>query len=198
MLSVMRSVIGVTLIFAVACEVRAQPISLIVSAPPGAQPQFSPDLFTGIPGESILLNATIINVSQSPVTVAAKAHGVIAVEAIWIAPLRRDPERPRPALQLVPAQRAVFFYLDPNILASRALVTLSPQERIQFPILAVEKLNLVPGQPYTKMIYTPPGPGEYIFRFSYTYAGPDDNGGSPFPNVYHGTVTSPMMSVRVE
>src|ERR1700747_2285918 len=53
--------LSASITFAVACEVRAQPISLIVSAPSGAQPQFSPDLFTGVPGRRILLNATIIN-----------------------------------------------------------------------------------------------------------------------------------------
>jgi hypothetical protein len=145
-----------------------------------------------------LLNATITNVSQSPTTVSATAHGVIAVESIFVLPLRPTSEGPLPALPLTPVRQVVSFYDDPNYLASSALVTLAPQASIQFPIMAVEKLNLVPGQPDTVMIYTPPGPAYYVLTFSYTYAGPDSNGASPFPNVYHGTITSPSITVRVE
>jgi hypothetical protein len=177
------------------------PITLVVRSAtrPNFQ-QFSPYMFVGEVGAGLQLTATITNVSNSAVSVSKYSPIVINVGGILVMPLRPVgfSEGPLPVTFLTPAEMALTFDNDPNEIAANQLVTLAPQQSVDFSVEVVRSTNWTVGQEPSAKIYSPPGPAFYSMAFNYAYAGPDSNPQATFPNVYRGKVTSPPVIVGVQ
>jgi hypothetical protein len=158
------------------------PISLNIISHRTQYP-ITPELFNGSASTGLIqLTALLKNVSSSPVTISTLSEVVISVNSMKVNEQRIDPTPAGP----------VEFDDDPIFMAGKALRTLTPNEKIYLSINAVHTLVFSDNQ-YTELAYTPPTTGLYEIVLAYSYSGPDNN----FPNVYHGVVAAPPISITV-
>jgi hypothetical protein len=125
--------------------------------------------------------ATLANLSDQPVTVAAVDAGPIEVA------LARDGQAVRPDAQ--PAR----FHSSPSGAQLASLVTLQPGGQASFAIASPNWLNAFVGQVLAVAAW-PCAPGKYRATFYYRYAGPD----AGKANVWRGLVAADPVEFTVE